>query len=35
MQMPDFNAGEVVQGDVEIIESDNEAWQTKVDVASA
>ncbi len=35
MFCPDFNAGEVVQGDVEIIESDNEGWQTKVDVASA
>ena len=35
MQMPDFNAGEVVQGDVEIIESDNDGWQTKVDVVSA
>ena len=35
MMMPDFSAGEVVQGDVEIIESDNEDYQTKVDVASA
>jgi hypothetical protein len=31
MQMPDFNAGEVVQGDVEIIESDNEGYQTKAE----
>ena len=30
MQMPDFNAGEVVQGEVQIIESDNDGWQTKV-----
>lgn len=30
MQMPDFNAGEVVQGDVQIIESDNRGFQTKV-----
>jgi hypothetical protein len=31
MQMPDFNAGEVVQGDVEIIESDNEGYQDKAE----
>ena len=30
MQMPDINAGEVVQGDVQIIESDNKGFQTKV-----
>jgi hypothetical protein len=30
MQMPDFNAGEVVQGEVQIIESANEGYQTKV-----
>ena len=30
MQMPDFNAGEVVQGDVQIIESDNKGYQTKI-----
>ena len=29
MAMPDFNAGEVVQGEVQIIESDNDGWQTK------
>lgn len=31
MQMPDFTAGEVVQGDVEIIESDNVGYQTKIE----
>ena len=34
MQLPDFNAGEVVQGDIEIIESDNDGYQNKVDVPS-
>ena len=29
MAMPDFNAGEVVQGEFQIIESDNDGWQTK------
>ena len=29
MAMPDFNAGEVVQGEVQIIESANEGYQTK------
>lgn len=28
MQMPDLNVGEAVQGEVQIVESDNEAWQT-------
>lgn len=30
MQMPDFNAGEVVQGEVQIIESANEGYKTKI-----
>jgi hypothetical protein len=29
MLMPDFNAGEVVQGEVQIIESANDGYQTK------
>jgi len=31
MQMPDFTAGEVVQGDVEIIESDNVGYEAKIE----
>lgn len=29
MQMPDFNAGEVIQGEVQIVESDNIGYQSK------
>ena len=28
MQMPDLNVGEAVQGEVQIVESDNDGWQT-------
>ena len=31
MFCPDFSAGEVVQGEVEIVESDNDSWQTKAE----
>lgn len=30
MQMPDFNAGDPIQGEVQIIESANDGYQTKV-----
>ena len=31
MTMPDFNTADALQGSVQIIESDNVGWQTKVD----
>lgn len=31
MMMPDLSVGDAVKGDVQIIESDNDGWQTKIE----